>query len=275
MSIYSESWYREQVAIAKRQNREHLRAYDRSFYGHLAKLAGRDDNEKGMDTIHTHGGGASDHHASKVADLLVEAGSHPDRSAALDHLMHSARGAALLSRMSKAADQPERETTMTTSRNELEQDIIKRYEQLAKSSGVVAVAKHVLVEGPSGLTKDDFNRMCNADWQRDRRSGESYDQCFERHYVAPENRDVRKADQTLTNFAPVFVGGFSAQNEAIDNTEQSEAYQQLVDKAEGLRASSPFLSTSQAFARASEQWPDLLAKAHKRPAPTTSYAFPR
>jgi hypothetical protein len=71
------------------------------------------------------GGGTSDHHASTVADLLVEAGSHPDRASALSHLLHSPHGQALLQRMHKAADQTAKETTpMTTSHNELVQDIV-------------------------------------------------------------------------------------------------------------------------------------------------------
>src|ERR1700730_14653429 len=50
----------------------------RSFNEIIGKADDRDDS----------GGGASDHHASKVADLLVEAGSFPHRAAALQHLLH-------------------------------------------------------------------------------------------------------------------------------------------------------------------------------------------
>jgi hypothetical protein len=172
-----------------------------------------------------------------------------------------------------------KESSQMESIEKLKAARVEKLEQLAKSSGVVAVAKHVLAEGTSGLTPADFNRMCNTDWQRDRRSGESYDQCFARHYSAPDAMDVRKADQMLKsmplNVTPVMVGGVAATHEAVNNTEQSEAYQQLVDMGEKLRESAPFLSAGQAFARASEQRPDLLAKAHKRPGPTTSYEFPR
>ena len=152
---------------------------------------------------------------------------------------------------------------------------VEKFEQLAKSAGAVAVAKHVLVEGPSGLTKDDFNRMCNADWQRDRRSGESYDQCFARHYVAPENRDVRKADQMLPmSLTPLVVGGPDAMHQAVNNTESSEAYADL--QALGQQRW-PDLSEAQQFTRAGEARPDLLAKAHVRPvAPAGGiYPYPR
>ena len=43
-------------------------------------------------------GEGGDHHASKVADLLVESGSFETRKAALAHLLHHKNGAALLRR---------------------------------------------------------------------------------------------------------------------------------------------------------------------------------
>jgi hypothetical protein len=51
-----------------------------------------------------------DHHASTVANLLVEAGSFPHRAAALQHLLYKPSGQALLARMHKAADQTEKES---------------------------------------------------------------------------------------------------------------------------------------------------------------------
>jgi hypothetical protein len=79
----------------------------------LRKNCGRSFNEimKGMADRDDGGNDGTekqrvDHHASTVADLLVESGSHPDRSAALDYLMHSPRGAALLHRMSKKETAP-------------------------------------------------------------------------------------------------------------------------------------------------------------------------
>jgi hypothetical protein len=73
------------------------------------------------------------------------------------------------------------------------------------------------------------------------------------------------------------VGGPNAMHQAVSDTEQSEAYQQLVDMAEKLRAESPFLSADQAFARVFEnpKHAAIAAKAHRRPSPTTSYEFPR
>jgi hypothetical protein len=73
------------------------------------------------------------------------------------------------------------------------------------------------------------------------------------------------------------VGGPNAMHEAVNDTERSEAYQQLVDMAEKLRESAPFLSADQAFARVFEnpKHAAIAAKAHRRPSATTSYEFPR
>src|ERR1700726_3728563 len=99
MSVHSEPWYCEQAAIAERQNREHIAKYDRSFNGIMAKAeADRDETDRKRNDG---SGGASDHHASKVADLLVEAGSFPHRAAALQHLFHKPEGQALLRRRAR------------------------------------------------------------------------------------------------------------------------------------------------------------------------------
>jgi hypothetical protein len=68
---------------------------------------------------------------------------------------------------------------------------------------------------------------------------------------------------------PTMVGGAAA----LDvNNDANEAYQKLSEMAEEQRRRSPTLTVAQAFARVFEK---LAARAHKRPAATTSYAFPR
>jgi len=69
-----------------------------------------------------------------------------------------------------------------------------------------------------------------------------------------------------------------AQRTAANNTEQSEAYEQLSTLAEKLHAAATGrLSKEQAFARALADPKNkaLAAKALQRPAATTSYPFPR
>jgi hypothetical protein len=152
----------------------------------------------------------------------------------------------------------------------LEAARVEKLEQLAKSAGVTAVAKHILAEGPSGLTKADFNRMCNVDWQRDRQPNETYDQCFARHYSAPDTMDVRKAELLLDNFPVMVVGGGDAQD--VDNPSAAvDAYEQLVRIG---REKFSHLTPAQQFEKAFETHPELARQAHRRPAPTTSFPMP-
>jgi hypothetical protein len=89
---------------------------------------------------------------------------------------------------------------------------------------------------------------------------------------------LRKAVQVAKNFPrllnlePTKVGG----SDATDVNDASKAYG-LTAVAEELRRRAPTLTVSQAFARVFEDQAnaELAAKAHRRPAATTSYAFPR
>jgi hypothetical protein len=137
MSIYSEPWYREQVLKAERQNREHLRAFDRSFMGKL--LAG-DERERDDDGTEKR----VDHHASTVADLLVESGRFPHRTAALDHLLNSSRGQALLQRTRKAAVKTEKEHPMDT------------VFSIMKSGGIAATCAAIVAKGSTTISQDEL-----------------------------------------------------------------------------------------------------------------------
>jgi hypothetical protein len=61
----------------------------------------------------------------------------------------------------------------------------------------------------------------------------------------------------------------------VDVDDISAAYRQLETLASAQRAASPWLTASQAFAQAGDARPDLLARALRRPAPTTNYPFPK
>jgi hypothetical protein len=103
------------------------------------------------------------------------------------------------------------------------------------------------------------------------------DVAFSKLYAAEES--IRRACTIAKAmpFMPTMVGGPEGMFDANDNTEQSEAYQQLVSMAEKMRAASPELSAAQAFDRVftDKRNASLAAKAHVRPSPTTSYAWPR
>jgi hypothetical protein len=216
-SVYSEPWYRESVMKSERQNREHIARYDRSFNGIMAKAAadGDETDRKRNDG----GGGTSDHHASKVADLLVEAGSFPHRTAALQHLLHKPSGQALLSRMSKAADQTEKETP-SMSHSEFVQSVVKQY-------GIVALAKSMVQDQKSyGLDEHQFTQLATGHAQR-LYPNDRPDVAFSKLYQGEESVrracQIAKAMPFVADITPLQVGGEDAQ--AVNDP--SEAIAQL------------------------------------------------
>src|SRR5262249_40186243 len=91
--------------------------------------------------------GNSDHPAHKVADLLVQSGSHSTHEEALAHLLHNPRGAAMLRRLSKSQDEP----TM---------DHKTKLTELAKRAGAVAIAKVIVEEDHSfGISESQLTEL--------------------------------------------------------------------------------------------------------------------
>jgi hypothetical protein len=88
-------------------------------------------------------------------------------------------------------------------------------------------------------------------------------------------RKAHKVVKEAASLAPMVSGGVDQQRAAINDTESSEAYKQLTELAEKQRATAPYLSSAQAFARAFEQNPELAKRAHQRPDPTSYQLFPR
>jgi Arc/MetJ-type ribon-helix-helix transcriptional regulator len=210
----------------------------------------------------------TDHHASVVANLLVESGRFGSRSEALHHLLHKPGGRALLASLHKAAETA-KESTMKT--QEL-RDIAK--------GGIHAIAKAMTDENRGyGITEHEFVDLIG---KHDPRPGESEAQTFTRHYTAQtaDSLMLRKAHaltKGVANLTPTMVGGPDAMREAVDNTEQSEAYAKLESMAERMRATSPWLSAAQAFSAVFQEPKNakLAASAHRRPsAASTSYPFP-
>jgi hypothetical protein len=250
------------LPILERYERRLRKArYERSFNGIMAKLADERNPvaEEARSTI-----APPSHRASQIADLLVEAGSHPDRSAALDYLMHSSRGAALLSRLSKA-DQTEKELSPMTSHSEFVRSVVKQY-------GVVALAKSMVQEQKSyGLDEHTFTRLATEHAQRVY-PNDRPDVAFSKLFQAEES--VRRACNVLKSAAPFFdpqvqvVGGAGAQ----DVNDPSAALAALHRIG---RERWPDASEAIRFTRAFEANPELAKQAHVRPSATSVYEFPR
>jgi hypothetical protein len=229
--------------------------------GGAADAGGDDDAEK-----------RADHHASTVADLLVEAKSHPDRSAALSYLLHSPHGQALLARMHKAADQTEKESTMRSS--ETLEGILKdcgpirlckgicerRRSPCTEAELVALITKHV---GGTGA----FAKLCE---------GAEGNVVMRAFAIAKANEFA----SLVLDYEPHFVGSEAWRPRVIGG---KDAYDAVVDPEAALTELHefghklyPHLPDNIAFARVFEdpKFSELAARAHQRPAPTTVYAMP-
>jgi hypothetical protein len=264
-NVFETAWYREQVAKAERGNREHIAKHDRSFNGIMAKADAKSRDL--ADGDRNDGGGASAHHASVAADLLVEAGSFPHRAAALQHLLHKPSGQALLARMHKAAEQTEKETPPMTSHSEFVQSVVKQY-------GIVALAKSMVQDQKSyGLDEHQFTQLATEHAQRVY-PNDRPDVAFSKLYQSEESVRracaIAKSMPFVVSLEPVQVGAEDAQ--AVNDP--SEAIAQLKQLG---RDKWPTATEAQQFANAFTDPVNatLAAKAHRRPSATTNYEFPR
>lgn len=161
-----------------------------------------------------------------------------------------------------------------------------RVEQLtaiAKQHGLMRFAKFITEEGASGITEHEFTALVAEDAKRSKRAGESDDAAFARVFGAegPDGVVLRKAHAVvkaasfpqMMDIVPTQVGGA----DATDVDDATKAYEQVVALAAEMRAKSPELTTAQAFARVMQDPAnrELANRAHRRPAPTTSYPYPR
>jgi hypothetical protein len=269
--VHDTEWYAEQAAIAERGNREHLARYDRSFDGHMAKLLA-DDNRERDDDAGTEK--RVDHHASTVADLLVEAKSFPHRAAALQHLLDKPSGQALLARMHKAAAKTEKESKMRTR---------ETLESIMKDGGIAGVCAAIVTKGTTTLTEHQIVEAVSK-IAAERYSGLSEAQAFAKVYSdqGAEGRllcsalNVAKASLAETMLGPglpvTVVGGPAAQD--VDNATEAEAA-----RAELMRIGRkqyPRLDEQAAYEQAfcDPRNATLVARLYQRPTPTSIYPMP-
>jgi hypothetical protein len=217
-----------------------------------------------------------DHHASTVADLLVEAGSFPHRGAALQHLLHKPSGQALLSRMHKAcpregvgaADQTEKETSSMTSHSEFVQGVVKQY-------GIVALAKSMVQEQKSyGLDEHQFTQLATGHAQRlypNDRPDVAFSKLYQGEEAVRRACAVAKSMPFVADLTPLQVGGEAAAQDVNDSAEAIAQLKQLG------RNRWPSESAASQFERAltAPEYHALARRAVPRPAATTSYPFPR
>jgi hypothetical protein len=240
----------------------------------MAKADHDEDDDGGDRDTGGDGGGIADHPVVRLAGLLVASGKFPDHAQALDHLLNTPRGAALV-RTHKAET---KEPSMTP--QEKLRDIVKTH----GSAGLVEIAKTIIdAQRSYGIGEAEFTKLMTEHAQRlypDKTPDAAFVKLFSDN--SADGVLLRKAHaltKGVADLTPSYVGGPAATHEAIDETEQSEAYAQLVSMAEKMRAASPELSAAQAFDRVftDKRNASLAAKAHRTPTPPPggAYAWPR
>jgi hypothetical protein len=227
----------------------------------LAK-ADHDEADGGDRNTGGDGGGIAEHPVARLAGLLVASGKFSDHAQALDHLLNTPRGAALV-RTHKAKDPP-MDTVLS----------------IMKSAGIAATCAVIVSKGHTTITESELVEAATA-VAAERHPNMSPAQAFDKVYSdrGEEGQALRKAVAIAKAmpFMPTMVGGVDATHEAIDSTESSAAYEQLTRMAEKMREASPELSAAQAFDRVftDKRNASLAAKAHVRPSPTTFFPMPR
>jgi hypothetical protein len=197
-----------------------------------------------------------DHHASVVANLLVESGRFPDRPAALHHLLHKPGGQALLARLHKAA-KTEKESNMDT------------IHAIMKSGGIAATCACIVAKGETSISEHDLVAAATA-VASERHPGLSPSQAFSKIYSAAtdEARVLRDAIN-VAKATTVISGG--------DWRDAGDAAQAMDQLCEIGRRMAPTATPAKQFSVAFEDPKNiaLALRAYRRPSgTTTSFPFP-
>jgi hypothetical protein len=211
-------------------------------------------------------GGLADHPIVQLAQLLVASGHKADIASALHYLLNTSHGAGLLHRVRthKGVD-PMQDT----------------FHAIMKDGGIAATCAQIVAKGSTTISEEEIvsavSKIAAERWPE-----LSEAQAFSKIAGASTEEArvvweaIRVAKLSVYDVQPTMVGSPDAMHEANDS-EQSDAARQLGEMAEKLRATSPWLSADQAFARVFENPKNaiLAAKMHRRPAPQTSFPYPR
>jgi len=211
-------------------------------------------------------GGLANHPVVQLARLLVASGKFGDHAQALDHLLNTPRGVALV-RTHKAAT--EKESTMNNRTQEL-RDIAKT------GGGVVAVAKAFLEEGRSfGIGETEFTQLMTEHAQKlypDKTPAAAFSKLFSD--TGPDGVVLRKAhaltkDTTWLDSQPTVISG----GDLKDAADAAQAMDQLREIG---RRMAPTATAEKQFAVAFEDPKNvaLALRVHQRPSATTSFPFP-
>ena len=274
-NVHDSDWYKEQAAIAERQNEEHLRedrekrdsartwrTFDEVLAENTAKSARGDEAEGLKAEPHTVDDAIADsvdrrRHDGIVFDIGDTRMKFPNERALAVWL-------AVQERIRKSN---RKENTMTTPEQ------LQELREVVKANGLGAVVKKIVDDESSyGITEPELVDLIS---NHERKLDESPAQCFLRHYEANNEEGavlrraikVAKEEATLT---PIVVDGND--DNPDDAREASQALSRLVEEE---RARAPGMSAEQLFEVVMRKNQELTARAFRPPTPTTTYPFPR
>jgi hypothetical protein len=166
-------------------------------------------------------------HISRLADLICEARPGVTRSQALDWLLHTKSGQAMIVRTNKRKD------TKPVDKMQTLETFVKN-----NDGGMLSICKHIVGGGEAKLTEANFTKLATEAAKRDY-PNDRPDTAFSKYFQA--NEVVRRAHQVVVK------GYVSTAQQAGGDT--GGAYAELVAKADALRKQDSSLSEAQAFAR--------------------------
>jgi hypothetical protein len=204
------------------------------------------------------------HVVDELADLLVEGDGEITREQALQWLLHSERGQALVARMAahrKRATSKGKAFTMN--RSEQLRAVVKR------AGGIMPLCKRIAATGRSDVSEHELTQLV-VDAAKREYPDLSDAQAFAKAFAAatPEGEILRRAVQVAK------VAGVSGDDG--DAEDAAAALEELHRLADAERRRDPSLSASQAFARvfADPRNAALAHRAHKRPIANEKNLFP-
>jgi hypothetical protein len=212
----------------------------------------RDDDDDDDDDVEKQ----TDHHASVVANLLVEAGSFGSRSEALHHVLRTPAGQGLLARLRKAVYQT-KESNMDT------------LTSIMKDGGITKTCAAVIAKGSTSFSEFQIVEAATA-VAADRHPDLSPAQAFAKIFSAStdEARVLREAINVAKQ--PTVISG-------ADLRDADDADQAMDALREIGRRMAPTATAEKQFAVAfgDPKNAALALRAHRRPAATTFYPYPR
>ena len=269
-------WLREQVAIAERQNEEHVRKHAPTWRSFDEVLAER--TAKSVEGDEAEGLIADPH---PVDDVIADAADRRRDDGIVfdigDTRMKFPNERALavwLAVQERIRKSNQEDTAMTQTTEKLEAEHTAKLDEVVKSYGIMPLAKQMIAEGSSyGINEGEFTALAVAHAQRaypDISPAAAFEKLFsdgsEDGIILREAHGIVKA----ATFTPIVVDG-NADN-PDDASEATEALSRLVEEQ---RARAPWMSAEQLYEEVMRKNPELTVKAFRRPAATTTYPFPR